>query len=623
LATLCLVLTWAQPAPASQDPVLRLEPGQGSRALAPHLEILPDPGRALAIGEVSSPPQAGRFRPLERATLHLGPSPYPRWLRFTLAAGEAGEAGAWHLALRGPTGPVRCALYAPLGTGLDGRAGVHRRGDWLIQEIGWPGGGSGGQGLGRRTLPLAPPARPHTYYLSLQVAHAQYLPLELIPGRVLVPDMRTHLLLLGLVLGVLAGLAAYNLSVFFLLRDTAYLYYLFTISGLAVINVSVIGGFSQEWLPGLPLTTVPRLNHLVVLGANLAHTLFILRFFRLRQRGVFLHRPVVGLLCLQVALLPVYALLTLSPLGWVTAGLTAVRQALFWVVIIHSLAHRVAGAGFYLAGYAMLTASVWGFWLSYFGVLPYHTAIIYSLPLGTICEALFFTLALHQRVDMLRRQREEARERHIELLVRLQEQEEQLQGYARRLQQALAVADREEEPGAPPAGGARAALAELEESRDHLARQARRLEADLRHKSEALSQANAALQVLFARLEEEKAGVEERVAHTVRSLVAPALDRLKQTRLSTSQAERLQVLETAVEELVGRSVTTLGAAWAELSPAEAQVALLIRDGKATKEIAGLLGLSEHTVAAHRRSIRSKLGLAGRPVNLAAHLRGLA
>ncbi len=627
LAALCLVACWVLPAGAEQGPVLTLAPTAASRALGPYLEILNDPGRALTIEEVSRPPWSGRFRPNPRPTLHLRPSTRLPWVRFTLAGtharpGPGGGGQIWHLVLRGPTGPVRGALYAPADSGLDAARGISQRGGWLAQEIAWPGGGAGPEGLGRRTLLLPVSSGPRTFYLHLQVAHAQYLPLEVVPGRLLVPDTRLHSLMLGLMLGVLLGLMAYNLSVFFILRDAAYIYYLLTVAALGLINFSVIGGYSFEWLPQLPITAIPRCNYLLVIAANLAHTLFIMRFFRLKERGSRLYGPVLALLWLQVALVPVYAFLPLVPLALVTTILTIVRQALFFMVIIHSLVLGVAGARFYLVGYALLTASVWCFWLSYFGVLPYHPVIMSALPVGTVLEALFYTLALHQRLDALRRQQEEDKERYIELLVRLRDQEEQLQDYSLRLQQAAMNPPGNHEPDRDASPGGQS-LAELEKSRDRLARMTRRLEEDLGRKSEALAEANAALKVLFERLGQERAGMEESVALTVRRLVSPALERLKQTRLSPGQLGHLQVLEAAVGELAGRSITTLAGAQANLTPAEAQVALLIRDGRASKEIAAVLGISEHTVAAHRKSIRAKLGLAGKPVNLAAHLRELA
>jgi DNA-binding CsgD family transcriptional regulator len=56
-----------------------------------------------------------------------------------------------------------------------------------------------------------------------------------------------------------------------------------------------------------------------------------------------------------------------------------------------------------------------------------------------------------------------------------------------------------------------------------------------------------------------------------------------------------------------------------LSPAQVQVAGLVRENKTTKEIAELLNLSEKTIEDHRKHIRRKLGIMNKKVNLRSYL----
>jgi DNA-binding NarL/FixJ family response regulator len=57
-----------------------------------------------------------------------------------------------------------------------------------------------------------------------------------------------------------------------------------------------------------------------------------------------------------------------------------------------------------------------------------------------------------------------------------------------------------------------------------------------------------------------------------------------------------------------------------LSPREAEVCELIRDGKSSKEIAGVLNVSVQTVSKHRFTIRRKLEIANKNINLSTYLR---
>jgi len=56
-----------------------------------------------------------------------------------------------------------------------------------------------------------------------------------------------------------------------------------------------------------------------------------------------------------------------------------------------------------------------------------------------------------------------------------------------------------------------------------------------------------------------------------------------------------------------------------LTTTEFQVAGLIARGKTTLEIADLLHISPHTVGAHRNSIRRKLDLVNKGINLATYM----
>jgi DNA-binding CsgD family transcriptional regulator len=63
-----------------------------------------------------------------------------------------------------------------------------------------------------------------------------------------------------------------------------------------------------------------------------------------------------------------------------------------------------------------------------------------------------------------------------------------------------------------------------------------------------------------------------------------------------------------------RKIQTLG-----LTTREVEVASLLKEGKTTKQIAELLGVSLKAVEFHRHNIRKKLGLGHKKTNLRAYL----
>ncbi len=101
----------------------------------------------------------------------------------------------------------------------------------------------------------------------------------------------------------------------------------------------------------------------------------------------------------------------------------------------------------------------------------------------------------------------------------------------------------------------------------------------------------------------------------MRQLVLPYVDRLKQRPLTLKQRRFIDLIDKSLEKYLppprpGDS---------RLSPTEARVARLVRDGKTNAEIAALMGLSKSTVLTHRHHVRVKYGLKNKKVNLQTFL----
>jgi PAS domain S-box-containing protein len=142
---------------------------------------------------------------------------------------------------------------------------------------------------------------------------------------------------------------------------------------------------------------------------------------------------------------------------------------------------------------------------------------------------------------------------------------------------------------------------------------------ELQAQSEDLSEMNAALRVLLQQRDADRIELEKKVLSNINELVRPQLNRLARKKLDHRATALLRVIESNLDDVVSPLAHRLNLELVRLSPAETQVANFIRQGKGTKEIAGLMGVATSTIDFHRTNIRRKLNLANKGVNLKTYL----
>ena len=141
----------------------------------------------------------------------------------------------------------------------------------------------------------------------------------------------------------------------------------------------------------------------------------------------------------------------------------------------------------------------------------------------------------------------------------------------------------------------------------------------LRANSERLEELNTAMRVLLDKRNEDHLHAEELIRLNLKELIDPYLERLENSELSSRQKQLVEVIRMNLEQVVSSATPALSSKYFMFSPNELQVVNLIRSGKTTKEIARLLNLSTRTIEAHRNSIRRKLNLKHKKVNLRTYL----
>ncbi|MBD3168382.1 MAG: PAS domain S-box protein, partial [candidate division Zixibacteria bacterium] len=133
----------------------------------------------------------------------------------------------------------------------------------------------------------------------------------------------------------------------------------------------------------------------------------------------------------------------------------------------------------------------------------------------------------------------------------------------------------------------------------------------------ALEEKNIALKEVLGHIEEEKVQIRQQIASNIDRILMPTLNKLigNDTRINPSY---LQILKNGLEEL-SNSTGGILHQYSKLSPREIEVCNLIKNGSTSKEIAGTLNITIETVNKHRRTIRKKLGISKKDINLVTFL----
>ena len=146
-------------------------------------------------------------------------------------------------------------------------------------------------------------------------------------------------------------------------------------------------------------------------------------------------------------------------------------------------------------------------------------------------------------------------------------------------------------------------------------------EEEIGKKNRELEEINTTLSVLLKRRDQEQTNVRKEIAAKAQALVLPLLNRIQGTVKGLNK-DYLETAQSHLADILSENQHDAALTNAKLSPRELQVVHCIRQGKSSKEMADLLGLSERTVTTYRGNIRKKVRIKNKKTNLKIFLTSL-
>ena len=368
-------------------------------SLGPSLAVFEDLRGTASIADVSSPVLAASFHAHHKAVLNVGYTDSAYWLRLDLDYQPQSARGqqTWLLELAYP--PLdHVDLYQE-----DGRGGftlVSRSGD------AWP--------FSQRQIKQSTylfelqlqPGQPQRLYLRLQTEGSLQAPLTLWAPTAYLEEMPHHTYLLGIIYGVMLVMLLYNLFIYLSVRDASYFYYIFYIAAIGLYQASANGVGTQFLWPNSPEwgNAAPPflLGATAAFGAQFVRTfLHTADFSRWMDRALKLLMA-FGLLMIGLTLAIGYALpLHLAP-----------YLALMFTVLCFSAGVMAWWRGLRQARYFLLAWSAFllgalVYTLMSMGVLPSMFITLHASQIGAAMEVALLSLALADRINVMKEEREQ------------------------------------------------------------------------------------------------------------------------------------------------------------------------------------------------------------------------
>ncbi len=136
-----------------------------------------------------------------------------------------------------------------------------------------------------------------------------------------------------------------------------------------------------------------------------------------------------------------------------------------------------------------------------------------------------------------------------------------------------------------------------------------KLELRVSERTGELEEANVALRVLLANVEQARQDYDATVLRQIKGLVTPHLSKLRARLNGDATAQTyLDLMESSLKSISASYSNGLSTALEALTPSELEIAQMVMQGQTTKDIAQTLSRETSTIDFHRNNIRRKLGI---------------
>ena len=366
-----------------------------------HMEILEDKEKKWRIEDVTSPGFSKKFIKSNRENPNFGFTNSVYWARFKLK--NISGMNEWLLEIGYPQ-LDRIELYIEQLSRLDktyDRFVVKKAGDFYPFKE---------REVKHQNFVFHLPVvfnKEQIFYIRIETGSSMQIPLTLWSSEAFAENDHDERIAFGVYYGIILAMALYNLFLFFSLRDRNYLYYVLYIISYGFTQLS-LNGIAYEYLwPDLPLWSNKSLAFLVgfllLWLSKFSSNFLITRIHAPKTDKLFSMLVGLSLLVMLFSFTGAYQMAARVGVGLLLAFVLLAMTA---GIITWLKGYRPARY-FVIAWFIFLFGSFL-YLLRAFGAAPNNFITTYSMQIGSTLEVVLLSLALADRINVMRREKEEA-----------------------------------------------------------------------------------------------------------------------------------------------------------------------------------------------------------------------
>ncbi|MCP4131962.1 MAG: guanylate cyclase [bacterium] len=251
------------------------------------------------------------------------------------------------------------------------------------------------------------------YYLSFKTEGNMLLPVVIWKTNYFYQKDHYEQIILGIFYGLIMIMILYNLFIFIALKDPSYIVFVMFLLFFMFFSSS-LSGLTYEYLLDTKPWMVNKILAFLVSGCVLTSVLFAISFLQTKKLLPVIHKILLVLIAISSALMVLSFFVKYSTIIKISVAFVILDFFFLFIVGIISFIKKYRPARFYILAWTIAFTGYIVVALKNLGLIPSNLLTEYSSQLGTSFLVTLLSLALADRINIFKQEKEEAQKEMIE-----------------------------------------------------------------------------------------------------------------------------------------------------------------------------------------------------------------